>query len=68
MSDQEVLAAEEFTSAVEMLRQLLPDEELDRIQPTGAAAVYTTIVTLWMMTLQRLGVAVHRGRTDRALN
>lgn len=55
MSDQEVLAAEEFTSAVEMLRQLLPDEELDRIQPTGAAAVYTTIVTHWMMTLQRLG-------------
>jgi hypothetical protein len=55
MSDQDVLNSEEFTSAVEMLRSLLPDEELDRFQPAGPATVYTTMVTLWMMTLQRLG-------------
>ena len=55
MSDQNVLSTEEFASAVEMLRQLLPDEELDRRQPCGPATVYTTMVTLWMMTLQRLG-------------
>ena len=54
MSDQNVLSTEEFTSAVEMLRQLLPGEELDRLQPSGPATVYTTMVTLWMMTLQRL--------------
>jgi hypothetical protein len=53
--DQGVLSTEEFTSAVEILRQLLPDEELDRRQPSGPATVYTTMVTVWMMTLQRLG-------------
>jgi len=55
MSDQNVLSTEEFSSAVEMLRQLLSEEELDRRQPTGPATVYTTMVTLWMMTLGRLG-------------
>ncbi|MCH7687327.1 MAG: IS4 family transposase [Planctomycetes bacterium] len=55
MSDQNVLSTEEFASAVEMLRQLLPDEELERRQPCGPATVYTTMVTLWMMILQRLG-------------
>jgi len=55
MSDKDVLGTQEFTSAVEMLRLLLPDEELDRMQPSGPARVYTTMVTLWMMTLQRLG-------------
>ncbi len=55
MSDQNVLSKEEFSSAVEMLRQLLPDEELNRRQPSGPATVYTTMITLWMMTLQRLG-------------
>lgn len=55
MSEQNVLSTEEFTSAVEVLRQLLPDDELNQRQPTGPATVYTTMVTLWMMTLQRLG-------------
>jgi len=35
MSDQKVLETGEFTSTVEMLRPLLPDEELDRIQPAS---------------------------------
>ena len=55
MSDQNPLSEQEFASAVEMLRELVPDEELNRIQPSGPATIYTTMVTLWMMTLQRLG-------------
>ncbi len=55
MSDQNPLSEQEFASAVEMLRELVPDEELNRIQPNGPATIYTTMVTLWMMTLQRLG-------------
>jgi hypothetical protein len=49
------LDEKELTSAVEMLQQLLPGEELNQLQPSGPAAVYTTMVTLWMLTLQRLG-------------
>ena len=45
----------ELTSAIETLRELIQEEELDRRQPSGPATVYTTMVTLWMMTLQRLG-------------
>ena len=55
MSSENPLSEQEFASAVEMLRELLPDEELDRLQPCGPATVYTTMITLWMMTLQRLG-------------
>lgn len=55
MSDQTVLSKEEFTSAVETLFQLIPNEELDRLQPSGPTTVYTTLVTLWMMIMQRLG-------------
>ena len=55
MSEENPLSEQEFASAVEMLRKLLPDEELDRKQACGPATVYTTMVTLWMMTLQRLG-------------
>lgn len=55
MSENPVLSTEEFTSAVETLRQLIPDAELNRRQPSGPATVYTTLVTLWMMILQRLG-------------
>lgn len=53
-TEESPLSEKEFTSAVELLRQLLPDDELDRLQPTGPATVYTTMVTLWMMILQRL--------------
>lgn len=55
MSDQKPLSDQEFASAVETLRQLVSDEELDRLQPCGSATIYTTMITLWMMTLQRLG-------------
>ena len=55
MSDENSLSEPEFASAVEMLRQLLLEAELNRQQSCGPATVYTTMITLWMMTLQRLG-------------
>ena len=56
MSDEQTVLSEgEFTSAVETLWQLIPDEELDRLEPSKPATVYTTMVTLWMMIMQRLG-------------
>ena len=54
-SGENSLSEQEFASAIEMLRQLLPEAELNRRQPCGPATVYTTMITLWMMTLQRLG-------------
>ena len=54
MPDENSLSEPEFASAVEMLRQLLPEAQLNRRQPCGSATVYTTMITLWMMTLQRL--------------
>jgi hypothetical protein len=47
--------AKELTSAIETLREIINEDELERLQPSGAAAVYTTMVTIWMMTMQRLG-------------
>ncbi len=42
-------------SAVDMLNTLLSPEELETLQPSAPHAVYTTLVTIWMLTLQRLG-------------
>jgi hypothetical protein len=47
-------ADEEVLSAFDLLRQITPEHELLQLAPTGPAAVYTTLVTLWMLTLQRL--------------
>ena len=55
MSNENSLSEQGFASAVEMLRKVLPDDELNRLQPCSPAAIYTTLITLWMMTLQRLG-------------
>jgi len=55
MSGQNQLSEKELISAVELLRTLLPGNDLDQIQPMGPAAVYTALVTTWMMILQRLG-------------
>ena len=56
MSENEsVLSELELTSAIEMLRAIIPDEELEFLAPTGPATVYTTSVTIWMLILQRLG-------------
>jgi hypothetical protein len=45
----------ELTSAIETLREIMKGDELERLQPSGPAAVYTTMITIWMMTMQRLG-------------
>ena len=55
MSANGVLSEQEFSSAVETLRKLLHGEDLNALQPSGPATVYTTLVTIWMMVLQRLG-------------
>lgn len=55
MSDQTGLNTEEFNSAVETLLRLIPNEELDQLQPSSPVTVYTTLVTVWMMVMQRLG-------------
>jgi hypothetical protein len=52
MSDLESV---ELQSAISLLRTMMPGEELNHLQPTGPAAVYTTLTTIWMMVLQRLG-------------
>ena len=55
-----VLSESELASAIEMLRAIIPDEELELLAPTGPATVYTTSLTIWMLILQRLG----KGKTN----
>lgn len=50
------LTDEELTSAVELLRGLIPKDDFPAYSlAVSPATVYTTLVTLWMLTLQRLG-------------
>lgn len=50
------LTDEEFASAVQLLRELIPEDEFAAYSLRDApTTVYTTLVTLWMLTLQRLG-------------
>ena len=56
MSENEsVLSQLELTSTIEMLRAIIPDDELEFLAPTGPAIIYTTSITIWMLILQRLG-------------
>lgn len=56
MAAQLPLTDTEFTSAVELLRRIIPEEDLAVYSlDISPATVYTTLVTLWMLTLQRLG-------------
>jgi len=55
-SVQAPLTDAEFTSAVELLHQLVPKDDFPAYSlEVSPATVYTTLVTLWMLTLQRLG-------------
>jgi hypothetical protein len=54
MDDDRTALDPDVVSAFELLRQLTPEHDLLQLAPTGPAAVYTTLVTLWMVTLQRL--------------
>jgi hypothetical protein len=53
--DATTLSETELHSAINLLRELIPEEELNRMQPSSPHTVYTTLVTLWMLVLQRLG-------------
>ena len=56
MAAQSPLKDSEFTSAVELLRRVIPEEDFPAYSlDVSPATVYTTLVTLWMLTLQRLG-------------
>lgn len=56
MIGQESLSDAELSSAVELLRKLIPEEDFPAYSlELSPATVYTTLVTLWMITLQRLG-------------
>jgi Transposase DDE domain len=48
------LLAEEFEAAAKLLWDVLDPHEIDRMQPLGPAAVYSTAVTTWLMILQRM--------------
>ena len=50
------LSDQEFSSAVELLRQIIPQDQIHAYSLSHSpATVYTTLATLWMLTLQRLG-------------
>lgn len=56
MATQMPLTDAELTSAVELLRKLIPEDDFPVYSlELSPATVYTTLVTLWMFTLQRLG-------------
>jgi hypothetical protein len=56
MFAQMPLTDAELTSAVELLRKLIPEDDFLAFSlEISPATVYTTLVTLWMVTLQRLG-------------
>ena len=48
------ISRSELASAIGSLTDFFRDGEIDRLQPTGPAAVYTSSVTLWLLVLQRL--------------
>jgi hypothetical protein len=50
------ISDDEFTSAFELLFTLIPADEMKAFSLRHSpATVYTTLATLWMLTLQRLG-------------
>lgn len=56
MCAQEPLTDVELSSAVELLRKLIPEDDFPAYSlELSPATVYTTLLTLWMLTLQRLG-------------
>src|SRR5438093_96750 len=52
----------EFEKGLEQFRALLQRHEIDEMQPLGPAAVYTSLMTVWLLVYQRL----HAGCTLEA--
>lgn len=47
MAEKEcMLSDSELTAAIEILRSIIPDEELEVLAPTGPATVYTASITI----------------------
>ena len=55
MPEDGSIGNQELCSAMNLLNELMPEKELESLQPSFPHTVYTTLVTLWMLTLQRLG-------------
>jgi hypothetical protein len=55
MAEDGSIGDEVLCSAMNLLKELTSVKELDALQPSSPQTVYTTLVTLWMLTLQRLG-------------
>lgn len=56
MAATQSISDAEFTSAVELLHQIIPSDDIEAFSLRHSpATVYTTLATLWMLTLQRLG-------------
>jgi hypothetical protein len=55
MPEDRSLGEAEVRSAIDLLRTLIPEAELRGLQPSSPNTVYTSLVTIWMLTLQRLG-------------
>jgi hypothetical protein len=54
-ANEKRLPEQELHSVFELLRELTLELELSEVAaPLGRATVYTTLITLWMLTLQRL--------------
>jgi len=53
-NENPVISRLELVHAIGSLRELFSDGTIDRLQPTGPAAIYTSSVTLWMLVSQRL--------------
>lgn len=53
---RKIISDAEFTSAVELLQRIIPTDEIEAFSLRHSPpTVYTTLATLWMLTLQRLG-------------
>lgn len=53
---QSPLSDDELTSAIQLLHRLIPEDDFPAYSlDVSPATVYTNLVTLWMLTLQRLG-------------
>jgi len=53
-NENPVISRLELVHAISSPRELFSDGTIDRLQPTGPAAIYTSSVTLWMLVSQRL--------------
>jgi len=54
INENPAISRAELVHAIGSLRELFDDGQVEQLQPTGPAAIYTSSVTLWMLISQRL--------------